>query len=67
MIQADQNFRDSHFFGAQFKIVENAVDSNVNWKRVFDSFKIPWLYSKQEKCIEALLKGKDVCASLPTG
>ena len=34
---------------------------------VCDIFKIPSLYSEQEKCLEALLKGKDVYASLPTG
>lgn len=32
-----------------------------------DIFKIPSLYSEQEKCLEALFKGKDVYASLPTG
>ena len=36
-------------------------------QRVCDIFKIPSLYSKQEKCLEALFKGKDVYASLPTG
>ena len=34
---------------------------------VCDIFKIPSLYSEQEKCLEALYKGKDVYASLPTG
>ena len=34
---------------------------------VCDIFKIPSLYSEQEKCLEALLKGKNVYASLPTG
>ena len=34
---------------------------------VCDIFKIPSLYSEQEKCLEALFKGKDVYASLPTG
>ena len=33
---------------------------------VCDIFKLPSLYSEQEKCLEALLKGKDVYASLPT-
>ena len=36
-------------------------------QRVCNIFKIPSLYSKQEKCLEALFKGKDVYASLPTG
>ena len=34
---------------------------------VCDIFKIPSLHSEQEKCLEALLKGKDVYASLPIG
>ena len=34
---------------------------------VCDIFKIPSLYSEQEKCLEALFKGKGVYASLPTG
>ena len=34
---------------------------------VCDIFKIPSPYSEQEKCLEALFKGKDVYASLPTG
>ena len=34
---------------------------------VCDIFKIPSLYSEQEKCLEELFKGKDVYASLPTG
>ena len=33
---------------------------------VCDIFKIPSLYSEQEKCLEALFKGKDVYASLPS-
>jgi len=32
-----------------------------------DIFKISSLYNEQEKCLEALFKGKDVYASLPTG
>ena len=36
-------------------------------QRVCDIFKVPWLYSEQEKCLEALFKGKDIYASLPTG
>ena len=36
-------------------------------QRVCDIFKIPSLYSEQEKCLEALFKGKDIYASLPTG
>ena len=34
---------------------------------VCDIFKIHSLYNEQEKCLEALFKGKDVYASLPTG
>ena len=34
---------------------------------VCDIFKIPSLYNEQEKCLEALFKGRDVYASLPTG
>ena len=37
------------------------VDFERASKSVSDSFKIPWLYS-----IEALFKGEDVFASLPT-
>ena len=33
---------------------------------VCDIFKIPSLYSEQEKCLEALFKGKGVYASFPT-
>ena len=33
---------------------------------VCDILKIPSLYSEQEKCLEALFKGKDAYASLPT-
>ena len=43
-------------------MVVNEVDFKRALKIVSDSFKIPWLYS-----IEALFKGKDVFASLPTG
>ena len=43
-------------------MVVNEVDFKRALKSVSDSFKIPWLYSK-----EALFKGKDVFASLPTG
>ena len=43
-------------------MVVNEVDFKCALKSVSDSFKIPWLYS-----IEALFKGKDVFASLPTG
>ena len=34
---------------------------------VCDTFKIPSLYPEQEECLKALLEGKDVYASLPTG
>ena len=43
-------------------MVVNEVDFKRALKSVSDSFKIPWLYS-----IEALFKGKDAFASLPTG
>ena len=43
-------------------MVVNEIDFKRALKSVSDSFKIPWLYS-----IEALFKGKDVFASLPTG
>ena len=43
-------------------MVVNEVDFKRALKSVSDSLKIPWLYS-----IEALFKGKDVFASLPTG
>ena len=43
-------------------MVVNEVDFKRALKSVSDSFKIPWLYS-----IEALFKGKDVFAGLPTG
>ena len=43
-------------------MVVNEVDFKHTLKSVSDSFKIPWLYST-----EALFKGKDVFASLPTG
>ena len=62
MIYADQNLRGSFFFGAQFSMVVNEVDFKRALKSVSDILKIPWLYS-----IEALFKGKDVFASLPTG
>ena len=42
-------------------MVVNEVDFERASKSVSDSFKIPWLYS-----IEALFKGEDVFASLPT-
>ena len=42
-------------------MVVNEVDFKRASKSVSDSFKIPWLYS-----IEALFKGEDVFASLPT-
>ena len=57
---ADQNLRGSYFVFR--KMVVNEVDFKRALKSVSDSFKIPWLYS-----IEALFKGKDVFASLPTG
>ena len=44
------------------KMVVNEVDFKRALKSVFDSLKIPWLYR-----IEALFKGMDVFASLPTG
>ena len=43
-------------------MVVNEVDFKRALKSVSDSFNIPLLYS-----IEALFKGKDVFASLPTG
>ena len=43
-------------------MVVNEVDSKRVLKSVSDSFKTPWLYN-----IEALLKEKDIFASLPTG
>ena len=47
-----------------------AVDAG-EFRRALESvcniFKIPSLYSEQEKCLEELFKGKDVYASLPTG
>ena len=48
------------------------VDSNMavdagEFRRALESvcdiFKIPSLYSKQEKCLEALFKGKDIYAN----
>ena len=45
----------------------NATDFYRALKRVWDVFKIPSLYSEQEKCLEAVFKGKDVYVSLPTG
>ena len=52
------------------------VDSNMvvdagEFRRALESvcdiFKIPSLYSEQEKCLKELFKGKDKYASLPTG
>ena len=67
MIYADKT-SDAH--------ISVEVDSNMavdagEFRRALESvcdiFKIPSLYIEQEKCLEALFKGKDVYASLPTG
>ena len=50
-----------------FKMAVNASALHRAFERVYDIFKIPSLYSEQEKCLEALFSGKDVYASLPTG
>ena len=42
-------------------MVVNEVDFKCALESLSNNFKIPWLYS-----IEALFKGKDVFASLPT-
>ena len=45
--------------------------SNANFHRAIDSvceaFRVSSLYPEQEECLKAILQGKDVYASLPTG
>jgi len=48
-------------------MVVDARDLHCALQGVFSIFEIPSLYSKQGKCLEALLKGKDIYASHPTG
>lgn len=47
------------------------ASSNANFHRAIDSvceaFRVSSLYPEQEECLKAILQGKDVYASLPTG
>ena len=48
-------------------MAESNVQLNLGFDRICETFRITSLHPEQKSCLQVLLEGKDIYASLPTG
>ena len=48
-------------------MAESNVQLDLGFDRIYETFHIPSLHPEQKSCLQVLLEGKDIYASLPTG